>query len=198
MITAFTPSAENKVGEYVYQTPIKGLLFLEHKRFDDDRGFYAELAHIPEVEQVVGHEFKIKQINLSHSKQNVIRGFHAENWNKLLTVTHGSCFCAWVDLRPSSPTFKQVVTMNLGLGEQVTFGSIYVDAGIGNSFCVTQGPLDYLYGVDQLYSERDTSGDVAISLFDTELNVAWPLTRDEMVISERDTAAITLAQHFKK
>lgn len=196
MSTTFTPSENNKVSDLIHETPIKGLFYLAHKRFDDDRGFYAELSHVPEVESVVGMEFKVKQLNLSHSKSNVIRGFHAENWNKLLTVISGSCFCAWVDVRPDSPTFKEVVTMQMGEGENAHFGSMFISAGIGNSFCVTTGPLNYLYGVDQLYAERDTSGDVAISLFDPDIDIAWPIERSQMIVSERDLAAVTLKEKY--
>lgn len=195
-MSVFTPSEHSLISPGLHRLPIEGLYFIEHHPHSDDRGFYAELSRIPEIEAVTGESFVIKQLNLSHSKNHVIRGFHGENWNKLLSILTGSALCAWVDIRPESSTFGQVVTMQVGLGEGAHFGSVFVSAGLANAFCVTEGPLNYLYGVDQLYAKRDTSGDVALSLFDTDLAVEWPITRDEMVISERDLNAKSLRELF--
>lgn len=195
---AYHPSEADRLHADVYQTPIEGLYYLSRTAHKDERGFYAEVARIPEIDSVIKQPFLIKQLNVSFSHSNVIRGFHAENWNKLLTVLEGTCFCAWADTRPNSPTFGQVVTMQVGRGDQAYFGSMFVSSGIANSFCVNNGPLYYLYAVDQLYTERDSSQDVAISLFDPDLNVSWPIPRDKMVISERDNQAISLRERFSE
>jgi dTDP-4-dehydrorhamnose 3,5-epimerase len=196
MIHTFIPSAENQLPSGIHQTAINGLWYIPHQVNSDHRGFYAEVARIPEIETELGETFIIKQINLSHSAAHVIRGFHAESWHKLLTVVQGECFCAWVDIRPESPTFKEVVTMTVGNAQPALFGSVFVSSGIANSFCVTRGPVDYMYGVNSLYKDRDKSGDVAISLFDPELAVPWPLAREQMVVSDRDLAAVTWQERF--
>lgn len=196
MQTHFIPSTRNQVHEYLYQTPISGLLYIDTKSFSDERGFYAELARLPEIETQLGITFSPRQINLSHSKKHVCRGLHAENWNKLLTITHGQAFCAWADIRPDSATFGDIVTMTVGLEDQAHFGSIFVSAGIANSFCVLSETLDYVYTVDKLYAQRDTSHDVAISLFDQDLNIPWPIDQASMTISQRDLEAITLREKY--
>jgi dTDP-4-dehydrorhamnose 3,5-epimerase len=196
----FEPTEESLIEtdtkKSIHATPIDGLYFLEPSRFDDERGFYAELSRLPEIEVVTDEPFQIKQLNLSHSKQDVIRGLHAENWNKLITITCGTAFCAWVDVRPSSKTFGDVVTVEMGEAETALQGSIFVEAGIANSFLVTKGPVNYLYAVDQLYAERDSSGDVALNLFDKELDIPWPIAKDDMIISERDREAKDLYELF--
>jgi dTDP-4-dehydrorhamnose 3,5-epimerase len=194
-VIPFTPSPDNQVSEFIYRMPFEGMLYIDHKRFDDERGFYAELDRIPEIEAALGISFPIKQLNLSHSEKNVIRGFHAEDWNKLLSIITGSCFCAWADIRPDSETFGDVTTMEVG-AEAAHFGSVFLPRGIANSFCAPSGPVDYLYAVDQLYTQRDTSHDVAISLFDPDLAVPWPISRKEMIVSERDEQAISLREKF--
>lgn len=197
MIHSFLPTDTNKIDNYVYQTPIEGLLYIEHKRFDDERGFYAELDRVPEIEKALNIDFKVQQLNLSHSEQNVIRGIHAENWNKLLMITRGTVFAAWVDFRPNSATFGDVVTMIVGdHNHTALFGSVFVSAGIGNSFCVTEGPVDYLYAVDQLYADRDPNGDIALSVFDPTLAIPWPIDRSQLIISERDLNAISFKEKF--
>ncbi|MCA9370185.1 MAG: dTDP-4-dehydrorhamnose 3,5-epimerase family protein [Pseudomonadales bacterium] len=198
MTHSFFPTPSNQVDEYIYQTPITGLWYIAGKRFDDERGFYAELFRTPELDRLLETPFTPKQTNLSHSKQHVIRGIHAENWNKLLTVTQGSCFAAWVDVRKESDTYGHVITATLGTGENAMFGSMFVSSGIGNSFVTLSDNLDYIYTVDQLYAERDTSGDVAISVFDQALAIPWPGDRETYSISDRDRTALTLAEWEEK
>jgi dTDP-4-dehydrorhamnose 3,5-epimerase len=190
----FAPSPENKIAEFIYQMPLPGMWYIEHKTFPDDRGFYAELGRIPELEAAIGKPFPVKQLNLSYSKKYVARGFHAENWNKLLTVTRGVVFAAWADLRTDSPTFGQTVCMEVGKDNGTPWGSVFVPSGVANSFCTVTETADYLYAVDQLYADRDKSNDIAISLFDPDLKVTWPFPLEQLQISERDKTAITLRE----
>ncbi len=196
MTHPFDPQQHQPTASGIFATKLSGLWYLPQDPRADERGFYAEIARIPELESVLNQPFVIKQLNHSHSKTSVIRGFHAEDWNKLLTVTAGTIFAALADIRPESPTFGQVETFRMGFAEGALRGSIYVSSGIGNSFCVVDGPVDYLYFVDRLYSERDPRGDVAISLFDPDLNVEWPLPKDQLIMSDRDQQAVTLRQKF--
>ena len=196
--SAFTPTDTNKISPTVHKTAIEGLLYIPHKSFPDERGFYAELARIPELEAARGAEFIVKQVNQSRSITNIARGIHAESWNKLVTVTTGLCFCAIVDLRPDSTTFGQHQTFMLGLGKTALSGSIFIPSGLGNSFCVLEGPADYVYLVDALWSERNTSEDVAIHLFDPDINIQWPIPQADLILSKRDTESISLRNRFPK
>jgi dTDP-4-dehydrorhamnose 3,5-epimerase len=196
MTTSFQPSLENQLSEYIYDMGIPGLYYVKHKKFADNRGFYAELNRIPELEQLTKTSFNIQQMNLSYSEANVIRGFHAEDWNKLLSIIDGTIFGAWVDIRPDSNTFGNVVTALVGLDESALFGSVYVSNGIANSFCVTHGPVNYLYAVDALYAERDVSKDVALSLFDPDLAINWPISREHCLVSQRDLDSKTMRELF--
>jgi len=193
---SFHPSVKNKINQSVYKTKIDGLYFIEPTFFPDERGFYSEIVRLPELEKVIGSPFIVKQTNLSHSKINVIRGLHAEGWNKLATVLTGAAFCALADLRPNSPTFAQVETFYLGVTKGVLRGSLFISQGIANSFCVVEGSVDYLYQVDKLYQDRDPKGDQSISVFDPDLNIPWPIAKDKLIISERDRQAISLRKLF--
>lgn len=184
----YIPQIEIENG--IFKTTISGLYYIERSKHQDDRGFFSEVARMSELDTITGNQFVVKQINHARSDVNVARGIHAEGWNKFIFITQGSCFCALADLRKDSTTFKSVETFQLGEGGLP--GSIYVPMGVGNSYLVTQGPMDYVYFVDRLYSERDTSGDAAISLFDPALNIEWPLSKDQMIISDRDKNSITI------
>lgn len=192
MNTIFKPTSENKISETIHKTAIDGLFYIPHKHFPDDRGFYSELARTPEIDDITGETFVAKQFNQSRSNENVIRGIHAEDWNKLVTVTNGACFCALVDLRKNSATFGKSETFLLGTTNKALKSSIYISRGIGNSFCVVKGPADYIYSVDAIWAERDTSNDVAINLFDPDINIQWPIPKEQLIVSDRDLQAVNL------
>jgi dTDP-4-dehydrorhamnose 3,5-epimerase len=193
---SYNPSQAEKATNVFFKTPLKGLYYMPLKVFKDERGFFTETGRIPEVEEVAGEKFQIAQMNLSLSETNSIRGFHSEGWNKLVTVTHGVALCALADIRPESETFGQVVTIKLGNGPDANFGSIYITQGIANSFFVIKGPALYSYAVDRLYKDRNQAGDMAVSLFDPDLNMTWPIPKEEMIVSERDLNTISLREKF--
>jgi len=175
---------------------ILGLKFFKQDLHADNRGFYTQLSIIPEIEAEIGEKFTTKQVNLSCSLANVIRGFHAEDWNKLAMVITGKAFCAFADLRPDSPTFGQTQTMVLGMAGDIENFSVFIPKGVANSFLVLEGPVNYLYCVDAIYADRDKSKDKAINLFDPDLNVSWPKPKEEMVISQRDKDSAALREMF--
>lgn len=197
-VTPFAPTESTRVADRIHQMPFADMFFIEPNRADDFRGFYAETALIPDLESALGYAFSVKQLNHARSEVNVARGFHAESWNKLITVIHGSCYCVWVDVRQTSPTFGQSVSLQLGDGQDSTYATIYVPKGIANGYVVTNGPADYSYATDALYRDRDPQFDTAISLFDNELNINWPVPRMNMILSQRDKQAMSLAQLREK
>lgn len=183
-----------RLNNTISKTGIEGLYYIERPKFDDERGFFREVANIRELEEVIGHEFRIVQFNQSRSEQNVGRGIHAEGWNKLITVASGVAYCVYVDVRPESETFGRTESFVLGMADGALPGAVYLEKGIGNSFVVVDGPVDYLYIVDALYADRDKSQDRAISMFDPDLAIDWPIPREEMILSDRDLAAIGLRE----
>ena len=194
--STYQPSQNLEIKDGVFKTKINGLYYLAHNHFPDDRGFFAEVGHTHKIEDIIKTPFKIAQVNHSRSLKNVVRGMHAEGWQKLVTVTSGVAFTALADIRPDSNTFAQVETFLLGVGPKALQGSLFIKKGIANSVCVVEGPVDYLYCVDSLYKDRDQSNDQAISLFDPDLNINWPIEKQKMIISQRDKDAVTLKAKY--
>lgn len=192
MSTTYTIQDSNHIDGNAYRTSIEGLIYYDKKILGDDRGFFSEVTHLPVIREISGIDFSVKQVNHARSQKNVVRGIHAEDWNKFVFITSGKAFCAIADLRPDSSTYKKVETFMLGFDAGSLHGGLFIPRGQGNSVAVLEGPLDYIYFVDKLYSERDPSGDTAISLFDPQLAIEWPIPREEMIISERDQNAILL------
>lgn len=76
-------------------------------------------------------------------------------------------------------------------------GSLYIPQGVGNSFCVTStGVFHYIYAVDRTYAERDPKDDKALSVFDPRLGIQWPFPAEELIISDRDSDAMSLQNLF--
>ena len=192
----YTVLEENKVGNNIYKTSIDGLFFIKNDVLSDNRGFFRTTAIIPDLDEVLGKKFEAKQLNHSRSAKNVVRGMHAEGWSKLVTVTGGKCFCALADIRPESSTFKNVEYFLLGTGDDCLTGSLYVEQGIANSYAVLEGPADYFYAFSELYRDRDPAGDKAISVFDPDLNIEWPIKKEDIIISDRDKDSITLRELY--
>lgn len=187
------------IAENIYRTPIEGLFYLKYRKFIDERGFFAQVLEPSHIAQKINPEFQIKQVNLSVSQSKVVRGIHAENWNKLITVLSGHAQLVVADIRQDSATYKETVYFDFDADENNEWGeALYISAKLGNSICALQGPVYYLYGVDQLYQDRNQDDDQAISLFDPDLNIQWPFAKEEMIISQRDLASISLKELEKK
>lgn len=163
----------------VVKTSIEGLLILKRPINKDERGFFREIFHLDEIEKILGTQFVGVQMNHAFSKPNVLRGIHAENWNKIICPINGEVFVAIVDIRPDSPTFKKVETFEINDQNKI---ALFVSEGLANSYCVIGNKgVDYIYLVDAYYDGSDTR---AVVWDDPDLAINWPI-RDP-IISERD------------
>jgi dTDP-4-dehydrorhamnose 3,5-epimerase len=154
----------------VERTAIDGLLVVSAPTLEDERGFFRQTYVRSELEAVLGRPFEARQANHSRTLPRVLRGFHAEPWDKLVHVVRGTAFCALADIRPDSPTFGEVATFTLGdaPGERVR---LFVPAGVANSFyALTE--CDYLYDVTEEW--RPGVAKPAVAWDDPDLAVAWP------------------------
>lgn len=165
--------------QYIKTTTIAGLLILERPVFEDERGFFRELFHKDDLEKIIGFKFDGVQMNHSHSVPRVIRGIHAEGWNKIIYPVSGEVFIAIVDIRPDSPTFAKVETFIVNNKNRV---GLFIAKGLANSLCVVgEEAVDYIYLVDAYYDGTDTR---AIAWDDPDLRIDWPVK--DPIISQRD------------
>src|SRR3990167_11466622 len=113
----------------VKKTAIDGLLIIEMPTHEDERGFFREVFHLNELNEALGYEFKMVQMNHSRSKPNVLRAMHAENWNKLVYPVSGKMFAAIADIRPESPTFAKIETFNFDDSQRY---ALFIPKGLAN------------------------------------------------------------------
>jgi dTDP-4-dehydrorhamnose 3,5-epimerase len=163
-----------------HETEIPGLLFFDVTRVEDDRGWFQEKFHQEKlVAQGLPRDFQIVQTSLAFNKAGSTRGFHAEPWDKYISIVDGTAFGAWVDLRAGS-TFGRVVTTELRPDN-----AVFVPAGVANSYqCLTA--LHYLYSVNKHWTPDAYDRYTFVNLGDPDLAVEWPIPLDEALLSEKD------------
>ena len=174
-------------------TGIDGLLVVRWDTHDDDRGFFRQTYQIAEIAGALGRTPVLRQGNHSRSVPGVLRGFHAEPWDKLTYVVRGNAMAVVADIRPHSPTFGQTASFRLGDppdGERIR---LFIGQGLANSFLsLGPGPVDYVYDVSDYWrADVDKPG---IAWDDPDLAVDWPTS--EPLLSSADVANPTMRDLF--
>ena len=175
----------------VHETAIAGLFVVRWDTHGDERGFFRQTYQAGELEQAVGRPVRLAQGNHARSDPGVLRGFHAEPWDKLVYVARGTVMAAILDQRPDSPTFGEVATFHLGdpPGERIR---LFVAEGLGNAYCsYGDEVVDYLYDVSEEYRAVDKR---AVAFDDPDLEVHWPVA--DPVVSAADRSNPRLRERF--
>lgn len=168
--------------------PLEGVWTFERPTFRDDRGYFHEAFQARDLEAVLGRPSRFLQINHSRSRRDVLRGLHAEDWDKLVYVPRGEVFTALADIRPQSPTFGQSAFYRLGDNNPLT---VYVPRGIAHGYAVLSDEADYMYQVSAYYDGSDTR---AVAWDDADLAIPWPTMSP--TLSDRDRSNPTLRDLF--
>lgn len=166
----------------VHKTEIPGLLLFDVSYVGDERGYFQEKYQKAKlVAAGLPEEFNVVQNSLSYNKQaGVTRGFHAEPWDKYISVVTGKAFAAYVDLRKGS-TFGKVVTFTI-----TPTTTVFLPRGVANSFQTLDPDTYYLYSVNAHWSADNYDEYCFTNLADPIINVKWPIALDKAIMSERD------------
>jgi dTDP-4-dehydrorhamnose 3,5-epimerase len=153
--------------------------------FGDDRGFFLESWN-RKIFAEHGIDADFVQDNHSKSAKGVLRGIHyqlGEGQGKLVRVTAGSVLDVAVDLRKSSPNFGKYVSLVLSSENK---RMLWIPVGFGHAFLALEEGSEFLYKCTGLYSKKDER---AVLWSDPDINIAWPINPDEVVLSEKDAVA---------
>lgn len=164
------------------ETPIPGLLIFDIEFPFDDRGWFQEkFQRAKLVELGLPKDFTIVQNNVSFNKEKgVIRGFHAEPWEKYISIVMGSAFVAYVDLR-KGPTFGTVYTTTLNNNT-----AVFLPKGIGNSFQTLEDNTYYVYSTSDHWRSDNYDEYCFVNLADPALAIEWPIELKKSIMSDRD------------
>lgn len=174
----------------VASTAVEGLVVIQVKAVGDERGVVREVFRASAFQAAGLTAGPWRQLNMTTSERGVIRGLHGEAMTKLVSVPAGSAFGAYVDTRRSSLSYGRVVTVELVPGV-----AVMVPAGVCNGFQATgDGSTPYVYCFDREW-EPGMAG-VAVSAFDPQLGIDWPIPvdiADRRMVSAKDAALPRLA-----
>ncbi|HET9411983.1 MAG TPA: dTDP-4-dehydrorhamnose 3,5-epimerase family protein [Candidatus Saccharimonadales bacterium] len=164
-----------------HTTNIPGLLVFDVTSVGDERGWFQEKFHKEKlVAAGLPKDFNVVQNSLAYNKKGSTRGFHAEPWDKYVSVVTGKVFVAYVDLREGD-SFGQTVTLELDANK-----AVFLPRGVGNSYQCLTDDVYYLYSVNQHWSEDAYKTSLFVNLADPAIGVDWPIPLTEATLSDRD------------
>ena len=169
----------------VIKTAIQDCFLLTPKVFNDDRGYFIESFNKKTFEQLTGLTVNFVQDNESLSTYGTIRGLHFQRGEhaqaKLVRVVKGAIRDVVVDLRPQSPTFKKVLTVDL---DDITKQQLFVPRGCAHGFVVLSKTALFAYKCDNFYNKESEGG---IFFNDPALNIDWGIENLSLaILSEKD------------
>lgn len=165
------------------KTEFEGLLLIQHKVFDDNRGLFIKTYSQSQFNEL-GIDLEIKERYFSISHKNVIRGMHFQipphDHVKLVTVMQGAILDVVLDLRKDSKTFGQHFSIKLKADDGLT---IYIPKGFAHGFLALEENSLVEYNQTSCYNQSSDEGIKYDSFgFDWEIS--------DLIISSRDN-------HFK-
>jgi dTDP-4-dehydrorhamnose 3,5-epimerase len=179
----------------VLSTDIPDVLVLEPQIYADSRGWFYESYNQQAFADKTGFSFSFVQDNHSSSCQSVLRGLHyqiQQPQGKLVRAVVGSVFDVAVDLRQSSPTFKQWVGVTLSAEN---LQQLWVPPGFAHGFLVLSPTAEVLYKTTDYYAPAHER---CLIWNDPMLQIGWPLKGIEPILSVKDQAGcpLTTAEVF--
>ncbi|MCL2208955.1 MAG: dTDP-4-dehydrorhamnose 3,5-epimerase [Treponema sp.] len=174
--------------------PIQGLIEIQPKIFEDNRGYFFESWSQRDYE-AASIKSPFVQDNQSRSVKGVLRGLHFQKLfpqGKLVRTIEGEIFDVAVDLRPSSSTFSKWYSVILSEKKQNQF---YIPEGFAHGFLVLSETAVFSYKCTEFYHSEDESG---IIWNDTDIGIKWPDLGMEYVLSDKDKILPDLSDWIKR
>ena len=170
---------------------IADVILIEPKIHGDDRGYFAETFRQDLLEEAIGYKVNFLQDNESKSIKGVLRGLHYQlppyTQAKLVRVIEGSVLDIALDIRKSSPTFGQHVSLELTAQNK---HQLFVPHGFAHGFVVLSDSATFAYKVDNYYAPEHDRG---IAFDEKEFKINWQLSTEELQLSDKDKAHPSLA-----
>jgi dTDP-4-dehydrorhamnose 3,5-epimerase len=174
----------------IVPTRLEGPLLLAPQVFGDERGFFVETYRANEFAELGIREEWVQE-NHSRSGRGTVRGMHfqiGKGAAKVVRCGRGTIIDVLVDIRRGSPTYGEWEGVELS---EDNGRMLYVPIGFAHGFCVTSDVADVFYKQSRYYSPEVERG---FSFEDPDVGIGWPLAQDDLVFSERDRTAPTLAE----
>ncbi len=165
----------------IIKTEIEGLLLIEPRVFEDERGYFFE-SWSKDAFENAGLDINFVQDNQSLSSKGVVRGLHFQNppfaQGKLVRVLKGSVLEIAVDIRENSPTYGKYFSIHLS-EENKTM--LWIPPGFAHGFSTLEDNTIFSYKCSGVYN-KESEGSLMWN--DTDLNIDWKIKNP--IISEKD------------
>lgn len=164
------------------ETMLPGAYVVELDKREDDRGFFARAWCAKEC-TAHGLTSHVVQANTSFNKKmGTLRGMHYQiaphPEAKLIRCIRGSIYDVIIDLRPSSPTYKRWIGVELSAKNR---SMLYVPENFAHGFITLEDDSEILYLVSEFYSPECERG---VRYNDPAFGIVWPVK--VQVISSKD------------
>lgn len=168
------------------ETKLKGAYVLDVKRIEDERGFYGRAYCQHEFEEY-GLNTTLVQSNVIYTKKKgTLRGLHLQlppyEETKLVRCTKGAIYDVIIDLRSSSPTYKQWIGVELTADN---FRMLYVPEGFAHGYLTLEDETHVAYHVTQFYTPGYEKG---IRWDDPAFKIEWPLRPEIVSVKDKSHA----------
>jgi dTDP-4-dehydrorhamnose 3,5-epimerase len=175
---------------------IEGAWLAASPLWRDERGYFREWFKSRDITKRTGYDFSVAQANISSSSRGTLRGIHYSladmGQAKWITCVAGSVMDVIVDIRPSSPTFKKWITLELAGSNGC---SVLIGDGLGHGFISLQDESTVAYLVTSPFSPSE---EFEINPLDPDIGIDWGFPISELRISAKDCAAPFLSDRFNQ
>jgi dTDP-4-dehydrorhamnose 3,5-epimerase len=170
---------------------LPGIELIEPARFDDERGWLFETWNERTLASA-GIDVRFVQQNVSVSRRLALRGLHYQvphPQGKLIRVLKGEIFDVVVDLRRSSATFGEHLSVRLSASP---ISALWVPVGFAHGFLALSDDTEVEYQLtDFWYREAEHT----LRWNDPAIAIPWPLSSGTMpILSEKDRQGLSLAE----
>ena len=169
---------------------IEGPILIIPSVIKDERGFFYESWNQKKFNNFIGEEVNFVQDNHSKSSKSILRGLHYQINNaaqgKLVRCTSGIIFDVAVDIRISSPTFKEYVGIKIDQNNKFMF---WIPEGFAHGFLAMSENVEVQYKTNEYWSKEHER---IIKWDDPSLEINWPLSNldnKKVSLSDRDRNA---------
>lgn len=165
------------------KTSINGVVIVEPRVFDDNRGYFFESYSKREFAKA-GIDCEFVQDNQSSSSKNTLRGLHCQLGGyvqaKLVRVFEGCVLDVAVDFRGNSPTYGKYVSVELSAENK---RQLFIPRGFLHGFSVLSEHAEFFYKCDNYWNKESEFG---VRFDDIDLNIDWRIDISKAVLSGKD------------
>mgnify|MGYP000156091416 CR=1 FL=1 len=155
----------------IIKTEIEGLLIIEPRVFEDERGYFFE-SWSKDAFENAGLDINFVQDNQSVSSKNILKGLHFQKpphaQEKLVRVIKGSVLDLVVDLRKKSKTYGEYILEELS---EYNNHQLFLPKGMAHGFLTLEDNTIFTYKCSEFYCKE---AEDSIIWNDSSIGIKWP------------------------